>query len=75
MVMIGGGGAWRGEPAPAMLYLYLDEVDTVYAQALKAGATSINEPADQPYGDRLAGVKDPYGNVWYIATHVKDVSL
>lgn len=75
MVMIGGGGAWRGEPALATLYLYLDEVDTVYAQALKAGATSINEPADQPYGDRLAGVKDPYGNVWYIATHVKDVSL
>jgi PhnB protein len=73
MVMIGGGGAWRGEPMPAAIYLYMDEVDPVYKRALQAGATSIMEPVDQPYGDRLAGVKDPFGNVWYIATHKQDV--
>jgi len=75
MLMIGGGGAWKGESAPATLYLYLNEVDTVYQRALQAGATSITEPTDQPYGDRVAGVKDPYGNVWYIATHIQDVPL
>ena len=72
MVMIGGGGAWSGEPSPAMLYLYMDDADSIYQRALQAGATSITEPADQPYGDRLAGVKDPFGNVWYIATHIED---
>jgi len=73
MVMIGGGGAWKGEPMPAAIYLYMDDVDAVYQRALQAGATSLTEPADQSYGDRVAGVKDPFGNVWYIATHQKDV--
>jgi PhnB protein len=73
MVMIGGGGTW--EPMPAAIYLYMDDVDAVYKQALQAGATSISEPADQPYGDRLAGVKDAFGNVWYISTHKEDVPL
>ena len=40
----------------------------------RAGATSIAEPADQTYGDRSGGVKDAFGNQWYIATHIKDVS-
>ena len=70
MVMIGGGGAWRGEPSPATLYLYVNDVDSVYKRTLQAGATSIMEPADQPFGDRLAGVKDSFGNTWYIATHI-----
>lgn len=75
IVMIGGGGAWRGEPSPATLYLYVDDVDAVYKRALQAGATSINEPADQSFGDRMAGVKDAFGNVWYIATHKEDVTM
>jgi PhnB protein len=75
MVMMGGGGAWSGEPMPAAIYLYMDDVDAVYTRALQAGATSISEPADQPYGDRLAGVKDAFGNVWYISTHIRDVML
>ena len=41
--------------------------------ALQAGATSMMEPADQFYGDRNAGVKDPCGNIWRIATHKEDV--
>jgi PhnB protein len=50
------------------------DCDAVYERALKAGATSISEPTDQPYGDRSGGVKDPFGNQWYIATHIKDVN-
>jgi len=62
------------EPMPAMFYLYVPNMDDVYRQALAAGATSFQEPTDQFYGDRNAGVKDQFGNKWYIATHVKDVS-
>jgi len=62
------------QPMPTMFYLYVPNVDPLYQRALHAGATSISEPADQPYGDRTAGVKDAFGNQWYIATHVKDVT-
>ncbi len=66
MVMI--GGAARGETWTAALHLYMDNVDAVYQRALQAGASSVMEPTDQPYGERVAGVKDPFGNLWYIAT-------
>jgi PhnB protein len=69
MLMIGGGGAWRGTPQPTGLHLYVPDADAVYRRALQAGATSLSEPVDQPYGDREASVKDLSGNYWYIATH------
>jgi len=53
---------------PTMLYLYVPDVDTVYDQAIRAGAQSIHAPVDQPYGDRNGGVTDEWGNQWYIAT-------
>src|SRR5216117_1365944 len=58
---------------PSQLYVYVDDVDTVYKRALEAGGTSISEPTNQFYGDRNANVKDPVGNIWGIATHVEDV--
>jgi PhnB protein len=61
------------DPMPAMFYLYVPNMDDVYKQALAAGATSFQEPTDQPYGDRNAGVADAFGNKWYIATHIRDV--
>ncbi len=61
------------EPMPAMFYLYVPNMEAVYRQAIAAGATSFQEPTDQAYGDRNAGVKDAFGNKWYIATHIKDV--
>jgi len=62
------------QPMQSMFYLYVPDVDAVYRRALAAGATSIAEPTDQPYGDRSAGVKDAFGNQWWIATHLKDVT-
>ncbi|HXM23979.1 MAG TPA: VOC family protein [Terriglobales bacterium] len=62
-------------PMPTMFYLYVPDCDAVYQRALQAGATSIAEPVDHPYGDRSGGVKDAFGNQWYIATHIKDVAL
>ena len=73
MIMMGEA---RGEhrPMPSALYLYVEDTDALYHRALKAGAASILEPVDQFYGDRNAGVKDPSGNQWWIATHKEDVS-
>ena len=54
-------------------YVYLENVDLTFKRALEAGASSVQEPADQFYGDRTAGVKEPTGNYWWIAQHVEDV--
>lgn len=62
------------QPMPSMFYLYVADVDALYARAIQAGATSLSAPRDQDYGDRSGGVKDPFGNQWYIATHIKDVA-
>lgn len=59
-------GQWQ--PMPVAIYLYVLDVDAVYRQAVAAGARSLSEPADQPYGDRNAGVEDAFGNTWYIAS-------
>jgi PhnB protein len=56
-------------PTQTSLHLYVEDADTAYSRALRAGATSEYAPVDQPYGDREAGVKDQFGNSWYIATH------
>jgi PhnB protein len=62
------------QPMPSMFYLYVPDCDAVYRRARAAGATSISEPKDQPYGDRSGAVKDVFGNTWYIAAHIKDVA-
>lgn len=54
----------------ANLFIYVDDADESYATALKNGATSVNEPADQSYG-RSGGVSDPNGNVWWITSVAK----
>ncbi|HEX4075343.1 MAG TPA: VOC family protein [Candidatus Acidoferrales bacterium] len=73
VALAGGGGPY--EPTPSTLHLYVPDTDALYAQALAAGAVSIQPPADQPYGDRSAGVTDPFGNRWFIATHMRDVAF
>lgn len=66
-------GTELGNPMPAMVHLYVEDTDETYRRAIEAGAVSLREPADQFYGDRNAGVKDPTGNQWWISTHVEDV--
>ena len=63
------------QPMPTMFYLYVDDCDALYRQALQAGAASMDEPADKPYGDRQASVKDPFDNVWYLATPISDAAM
>ena len=62
------------ETMPAFLYVYVDDADETYRRALEAGAVSLEEPQDMPYGDRRGMVKDRWGNIWQIATHKKDWS-
>ncbi|HET9486010.1 MAG TPA: VOC family protein [Chryseosolibacter sp.] len=61
-------------PQTAMLYLYLEDADKVYKKAIDAKATSVQEPKTEFYGDRAGAVRDEWGNMWWIATHVEDVS-
>jgi PhnB protein len=68
-----GDAHGKYEPMPAMFYLYVPDCDAVYRRALAAGGKSLHELTDQPYGDRSGAVTDPFGNIWYIATHIKDV--
>lgn len=72
LMMGQAGGEWT--PMPAQLYLYLPDCDAAYRQALGAGATPVQEPTTQFYGDRHGCVKDRNGNLWWVATHVEDVS-
>jgi PhnB protein len=72
IIMLGSTSSTFGT-ATATLYIYVDDADARYQKALDAGATSISEPADQFYGDRHAGVKDPNEITWWVATHFEDV--
>ena len=59
---------------PVHLMIYVDDVDSVFNQAVAAGAKVKDPVSDKFYGDRMGGVTDPFGFLWYIATHVEDVS-
>jgi PhnB protein len=62
------------EPTRSSIHLYVDDVDATYKRAVQVGGESLREPQDQFYGDRSAGIKDRFGNQWWLATHVEDVS-
>jgi PhnB protein len=72
VVMLGDAHG-EHKPLQAMLYVYVDDADATYQRALAAGAASVQPPVDQFYGDRSGGVRDPFGNLWWIATHIEDV--
>jgi len=67
------GDANRFPARPYMLMMYVADCDALYQQALAAGATSITPVAETPYGARVGAVLDAFGNMWYIATQVKEI--
>lgn len=69
VVMISEAGGTR-DPIPAFLYVYVNDTDETYRRALEAGASSLEEPTDMPYGDRRGMVGDRWGNTWQIATYL-----
>ena len=68
IILISDGGGVR-EAMPAFLYVYVENADETYRRAIAVGAESIETPADMPYGDRRATVRDSWANVWQIATY------
>jgi PhnB protein len=77
-VLIGDAVVEMGEPherpsLPSSFYLYVEDCDAVYQSAIEAGATSLWPPTDQAWGDRTAGLVDPFGYQWMPSTRIKDV--
>ena len=71
-MMFDGKKAWPD--TPAFLRLYVDDADATFEKALKAGATMVTRVTHLSFGDRVGRVRDPLGNMWWIQTHVEDVS-
>jgi PhnB protein len=61
--------------SPVSLMIYVADVDTVFNQAVQAGATVKEAVSDKFYGDRIGTLTDPFGHVWHVSTHKEDVSL
>jgi len=61
--------------SPVSLMIYVENVDTVFNEAVQAGATVKEAVTDKFYGDRSGSLIDPYGHVWHVATRMEDVSM
>jgi uncharacterized glyoxalase superfamily protein PhnB len=73
LMIVDGKKEWRD--TPAFLSIYVDDADDVFNQAIKAGATQVTEMTTfNILGDRTGRVRDPFGNIWWIQTHLRDVS-
>jgi PhnB protein len=68
VVVLETGDPPHPSAAPGQVYVYVEDVDAVYNRAIEFGAWTIAAPEDKPYEERGAGVRDSFGNIWYIAT-------
>jgi len=59
---------------PVSLMLYVNDVDAVIPRAVEQGAKILQPTKDQFYGDRNGTIQDPFGHVWTVGTHIRDVS-
>jgi PhnB protein len=73
VMMFDARPAWPD--TPAFLRLYVPDCDAIFRQALNAGATSLTEMTEMPWGDRVGRVRDPFGNLWWIQTRIADLTL
>lgn len=72
VMMFDGRPDWP--PTPAFLRLYVEDADATHRQAVAAGGTSVTEVTHLHFGDRVGRVRDPLGNLYWIQTHIEDVS-
>jgi PhnB protein len=56
------------------LHVYVEDVDALFAQAIKAGATEVTAVEDKFYGDRLGTLRDPFGHIWFLSTHKEELT-
>lgn len=73
VVVLETGPSFPIEPTVGSIYVYVEDVDETYRRALHLGAEPIVAPEDKPYAERAAGVKDGFGNTWWIATYRGDL--
>lgn len=59
---------------PAFIRLFVDDARKGFAKALEAGATEVTKPTLLAFGDRVARVRDPLGNIWWLQQRVEEVS-
>jgi len=71
MIVLETGDLPNPEGTPGSIYVYVPDVDDAYRRALEAGAVSIAAPEDKPYDERSSGVRDSFGNTWWISTYRK----
>ena len=71
---MGRSAPTASNPVPVTMWLYVPDTDEAFRRAVDAGARSLMQPADRFWGDRCAGVADPFGYLWSFATHQKDLS-
>ena len=60
--------------SPVTIFLYVDDIDSVFRQAINAGAQPDMEPADMFWGDRYGKLTDPFGHLWALGTHIEDIA-
>lgn len=60
--------------SPISIHLYVPHVDAVIKRAISAGAILVRPVADMYYGDRTGGIMDPFGHIWFVSTHIEDVT-
>ncbi len=60
--------------SPVSIFLYVEDVDSVFNKAIDAGGKSDAPPTDMFWGDRFGKLTDPFGHIWSIATHIEDVA-
>jgi PhnB protein len=60
--------------SPVSIHLYVEDVDAFFKKALAAGAKELKPVMDQFYGDRSGQLEDPFGHLWWVATHKEDIS-
>jgi PhnB protein len=70
--MVSDAGDESMKAMPAAYYVYVEDVDDTFENAIACGATKVIEPMDMPYLDRQAGVTDPCGNIWWISRRLVD---
>jgi uncharacterized glyoxalase superfamily protein PhnB len=58
---------------PTVTFAYVDDVDLTYSRALMKRSNAILPPTDQQWGDRVAGISDPFNNRWWIAKHQRNL--
>jgi len=69
MIVLETGDPPYPQGTPGSIYVYVPDVDAAYRRALERGAMSVENPSDKPYQERSAGVRDSFGNTWWMATY------